>query len=61
MPAQQASINEPRGSPGRAKAVAFGAVAMNVSRAIGPAFAGARFTADRFRQRNLASAILFVA
>jgi len=41
MPAQQASINELVERPDVPKAVALGAVAMNVSRAIGPALAGA--------------------
>jgi MFS family permease len=40
MPAQQASINELVERPDVPKAVALGAVAMNVSRAIGPALAG---------------------
>jgi MFS family permease len=41
MPAQQASINELVERRDVPKAVALGAVAMNVSRAIGPAIAGA--------------------
>ncbi len=41
MPAQQASINDLVGRTEVPQAVALGAVAMNVSRAVGPAAAGA--------------------
>ena len=50
MPAQQASINELVERPDVPKAVALGAVAMNVSRAIGPAIAGALTAVGRVRQ-----------
>ena len=40
MPAQQASVNELVERPDVPKAIALGAVAMNVSRAMGPALAG---------------------
>ena len=51
MPAQSASINELVERPDVPKAVALGAVAMNVSRAIGPALAGALDGLDRLGQR----------
>jgi len=60
QPAQQASINELVERPEVPKAVALGAVAMNVSRAIGPAIAGALMAWVGAGSALLASAVLFV-
>ena len=60
MPAQQASINELVERPDVPKAVALGAVAMNVSRAIGPAIAGALTLWIGSGNAFLASAVFFV-
>lgn len=60
MPAQQASINELVERSDVPKAVALGAVAMNVSRAIGPAIAGALTLWVGSGNAFLASAVFFV-
>lgn len=60
MPAQQASINELVERQDVPKAVALGAVAMNVSRAIGPALAGALTAWIGSGSAFLASAVCFV-
>jgi len=60
QPAQSACINELVERPEVPKAVALGAVAMNVSRAIGPAFAGALMAWVGAGSALLGSAILFI-
>ena len=60
MPAQSASINELVTRPEVPQAVALGAVAMNVSRAVGPAMAGAIAAWLGSGNAFLASAVLFV-
>jgi MFS family permease len=60
MPAQQASINELVERPEVPKAVALGAVAMNVSRAIGPAIAGALTAWIGSDDAFFASAVCFI-
>ncbi len=60
MPAQQASINELVQRPEVPKAVALGAVAMNVSRAIGPAMAGLLMASIGAGSAFLASSLLFI-
>ncbi len=59
MPAQQASINDLVERLDVPQAVALGAVAMNVSRAIGPALAGALAAWIGSGSAFLASAVLF--
>jgi MFS family permease len=59
MPSQQASINELVDRTEVPKAVALGAVAMNVSRAIGPALAGALTAWVGSGNAFLASAVCF--
>ena len=61
MPAQQASINDLVGRTEVPQAVALGAVAMNVSRAVGPAAAGAVAAWVGTGSAFLASAACFVA
>ena len=51
MPAQQASINDLVARSELPRAVALGAVAFNVARAVGPALAGRARGVDRFGQR----------
>lgn len=60
QPAQSASINELVERREVANAVALGAVAMNVSRAIGPAFAGALMAWIGTGSALLGSSVLFV-
>jgi MFS family permease len=60
MPAQQASINELVERMEVPQAVALGAVAMNVSRALGPALAGALAAWIGSGSSFLASAVCFV-
>ena len=60
MPAQSASINELVTRPEVPQAVALGAVAMNVSRAVGPALAGAVAAWLGSGNAFLVSAVLFV-
>ena len=60
MPAQQASINDLIGRAEVPQAVALGAVAMNVSRAVGPAAAGAVAAWVGTGSAFLASAACFV-
>jgi MFS family permease len=60
MPAQQASINDLVERLDVPQAVALGAVAMNVSRAIGPALAGALAAWIGSGSAFLASAVFFV-
>jgi MFS family permease len=60
MPAQQASINELVDRRDVPKAVALGAVAMNVSRAIGPAIAGLLTAWIGSGDAFLASAVCFI-
>ena len=60
MPAQSASINELVGRSEVPQAVALGAVAMNVSRAVGPAIAGAIAAWVGSGNAFLVSAALFV-
>lgn len=60
QPAQSASINELVERAEVANAVALGAVAMNVSRAIGPAIAGALMAWIGTGSALLASSVLFV-
>jgi len=60
LPAQQASVNEFVGRAELPRAVALGAVAFNVARAVGPALAGAIAAAIGTGSALLASAILFV-
>jgi MFS family permease len=60
MPAQQASVNDLVERVDVPKAVALGAVAMNVSRAIGPAVAGALALWIGSGNAFLASAVCFV-
>jgi MFS family permease len=60
MPAQQASINELVERNEVPQAVALGAVAMNVSRAIGPAFAGLLAAWVGSGNSFLASAVFFI-
>ena len=59
MPAQSASINELVTRPELPQAVALGAVAMNVSRAVGPALAGAVAAWLGSGNAFLVSAVLF--
>ncbi len=61
MPAQQASINDLVGRADVPQAVALGAVAMNVARALGPATAGAVAAWLGTGNAFLASAACFVA
>jgi MFS family permease len=61
MPAQQASINELVERADVPKAVALGAVAMNVSRAIGPALAGVLTAAISSGPSFLVCAVCFIA
>lgn len=60
QPAQQASINELVERPEVPKAVALGAVAMNVSRAVGPGVAGALMAGVGAGIAFVGSAVLFV-
>jgi MFS family permease len=60
MPAQQSSINELVERPEVPQAVALGAVAMNVSRAVGPALAGALTAWIGSGSAFLGSAVFFV-
>ena len=60
MPAQQASINELVGRADLSRAVALGAVAFNVARAIGPALAGALAAWIGTGSALVASAVFFV-
>ena len=60
MPAQQASINDLVERTDVPKAVALGAIAMNVSRAIGPAVAGALTAWIGSGDAFLASAVCFI-
>jgi MFS family permease len=60
QPAQQASINELVSRPELARAVALGAVAFNVARAIGPAMAGAIAAWIGTGSALLVSAVFFV-
>jgi len=60
MPAQQASINDLVERSDVPKAVALGAVAMNVSRAIGPAIAGALMAWIGSDDAFLACAVCFI-
>jgi MFS family permease len=60
LPAQQASINELVGRAEIPRAVALGAVAFNVARAIGPALAGALAAWIGTGSALLASAVFFV-
>ena len=60
MPAQQASVNEFVGRAELPRAIALGAVAFNVARAVGPALAGAIAAAIGTGSALLASAFLFV-
>ena len=60
MPAQMASINDLVERPDVPKAVALGAVAMNVSRALGPAMAGLLTAWITSGGAFLASAVFFV-
>jgi predicted MFS family arabinose efflux permease len=60
IPAQQASVNELVQRTELAKAIALGAVSMNVSRAIGPALAGAFAAWLGSGSAFLASAVFFV-
>ncbi len=61
LPAQQASINDLVARTELARAVALGAVAFNVARAIGPALAGAVAAWVGSGSAILASALFFVA
>ena len=60
MPAQQASINDLVARPELSRAVALGAVAFNVARAVGPALAGAIAAWFGSGSALLASALFFV-
>ena len=60
MPAQQAMINDLVPRPELARAVALGAVAFNVARAVGPALAGALAAWIGSGSAMLASALFFV-
>ena len=60
MPAQQASINDIVGRAELARAVALGAVAFNVARAVGPALAGALAAWWGSGSALIASAAFFV-
>jgi len=60
LPAQQASINELVARPELARAVALGAVAFNVSRAVGPALVGAIAAALSSGSALLAAALFFL-
>ncbi len=60
MPAQQASINEFVGRSDLSRAVALGAVAFNVARAVGPALAGAIAAFIGTGNALLASSLLFI-
>jgi predicted MFS family arabinose efflux permease len=60
MPAQQASINELVGRAEVSRAVALGAVAFNMARAIGPALAGALAAWIGTGSALVASAVFFV-
>lgn len=60
QPAQQACINELVERPEVPQAVALGAVAMNVSRAVGPAFAGLLAAWIGSGSAFLASAVFFI-
>ena len=60
MPAQSASINDLVARADVPRAVALGAVAFNVARAVGPAFAGAMVAALSSGSALLASAVFFV-
>src|ERR1700693_1093158 len=60
LPAQQASINELVGRTELARAVALGAVAVNVARAVGPALAGARAAWVSSGSALLASSSFFI-
>ncbi len=60
MPAQQASINELVGRADLSRAVALGAVAFNVARAVGPAVAGAIAAWFGSGSALLAGALFFV-
>ena len=60
MPAQQASINEFVGRADLSRAVALGAVAFNVARAVGPALAGAIAAFIGTGNALLASALFFI-
>jgi MFS family permease len=60
MPAQQASINEFVGRNDLSRAVALGAVAFNVARAVGPALAGAIAAFIGTGNALLASSLLFI-
>ena len=60
LPAQQASINEMVTRAELARAVALGAVAFNVARAVGPAFAGAIAAWLGSGSALVASALFFV-
>jgi len=60
MPAQQASVNELVERSDVPKAVALGAVAMNVSRAVGPALAGALTAWIGTGSSFLACAVCFI-
>ncbi len=61
MPAQQASINDLVSRNELPRAVALGAVAFNVARAVGPALAGALVAWIGSGSTLLASAVFFVA
>ena len=61
MPAQSATINDLVGRADVPRAVALGAVAFNVARAVGPALAGAMVAALSSGSALLASAVFFLA
>ncbi len=61
MPAQSATINDLVGRTEVPRAVALGAVAFNVARAVGPALAGAMVAALGSGSALLASAVFFLA
>jgi MFS family permease len=61
LPAQSATINDLVGRPDVPHAVALGAVAFNVARAVGPALAGAMVAALSSGSALLASAVFFLA
>jgi len=60
LPAQSASINDLVGRADVPRAVALGAVAFNVARAVGPALAGAMVAALSSGSALLASAVFFL-